>query len=326
MEFSKLTDYLNRQDDTVVVVTFHKIGEIIGLGDRLPKEYYEQARKGFLDGEEISDAIKKAGYKINRIHYEDINTYVALVREESYIQAEKYDQGYNLVIEPAEELEILEKPVGEPVKPNLLKLAKNRDDIVSLSIANSVDVERKMSESAQYQPRAEKKYEEHILKGDWGTKESTRDVVRQLRTDSGIRIANDIVDKLVDYIVDHNNKFYDDLEKGNLELPEKLAKYAVKKPGRDLKTLVTIICKYLEEFVFHKDNFYVFERVLITMLPRYLSSYGVDEKLWVGKKVGDLTYKEYYDIVHALHHARNNIHHGTLTKGELVHIIWYAYK
>ena len=55
MEFSKLTDYLYRQDDSVVVVTFHKIGEIIGLGDRLPKEYYEQVRKGFLDGEEISD-------------------------------------------------------------------------------------------------------------------------------------------------------------------------------------------------------------------------------------------------------------------------------
>lgn len=326
MEFSKLTDYLYRQDDSVVVVTFHKIGEIIGLGDRLPKEYYEQVRKGFLDGEEISEAIRKAGYKVNRIHYEDINTYVALVREESYIKPEKYDQGNDLVVNPAKELKVLEKPVGDPVRPNLLKLAKNRDDIVSLSIVNSVDVERRMSESAQFQPRAEKKYEEYVEKGEWGTLESTRDVIRQLRTDSGIRIPNDIVDRLVEYIINHDNHFYDELEEGSLELPEKLAQYAVKKPGRDLKTLVSIICKYLEGFVFHKDDYYVFERVMVTMLPRYLSSYGVDEKLWVGKNVENLTYKEYYDMVHALHHARNEIHHGTLTKGELVHIVWYAYR
>lgn len=128
---------------------------------------------------------------------------------------------------------------------------------------------------------------------------------------------------MISYIMNPDNKFWDRLESGDITLPDEI----VDKCGNNAKSLSSKICKYLSEFVFEKDNYYINDSYVRAMLLFYLDYYEVEHpKLKSINGVNELTYEELYQWLEKLHNARDAKHNGKISKSELDHILWYCYK
>lgn len=128
---------------------------------------------------------------------------------------------------------------------------------------------------------------------------------------------------MISYIMNPDNKFWARLESGDITLPDEI----VDKCGNNLKSLSSKICKYLCEFVYEKDNYYINDSYVRAMLLFYLDCYGIEHsKLKSIDTVNHLTYIELYGLLEKLHIARENRHNDKITKSELDHIMWYCYK
>lgn len=128
---------------------------------------------------------------------------------------------------------------------------------------------------------------------------------------------------MISYIEKSENKFFSKLEEGDCKLPDDI----VNKCGTAVKSLSSKVCKYLSEFIYAKDNFYINDKVIRHMLLFYLDYYGVEHsELKSNHSVDSLTYVELYKWLEKLHIARNQKYKDTITKSELDHILWYCYK
>lgn len=128
--------------------------------------------------------------------------------------------------------------------------------------------------------------------------------------------------KMIEYIADPNNEFFDKLQRGKTNLPDELNNC-----GPALKSLSSKMCKYLSEFAFGSDHYYINDSFVRAVLPFYLDYYGIPHpKLRSLAAVDQLTYVELYGWLEQLHDARNKQYHDQMTKSELDHILWYCYK
>ena len=130
--------------------------------------------------------------------------------------------------------------------------------------------------------------------------------------------------KMIDYIKDRRNNFFNrlnDQNKGDTTLPDEI----VVACGTEVKSLSSKVCKYLCEFIYQGDNYYINDRVVRHILLFYLDYYGVQHNL-SNNKVDELSYVDLYSLLTKLHNARNAEHNGTITKSQLDHILWYCYK
>ena len=130
--------------------------------------------------------------------------------------------------------------------------------------------------------------------------------------------------KMINYIKNPKNKFFDRLDSGDTDLPDDI----VKNCGTALKSLSSKICQHLCEYIYQKDNYYKNDSKVRNMLLFYLDCYGIRHNKI--KSIGDvnkLTYRDYHNLLDELMDARNNIYNdGTISRSELDHIIWYCYK
>ncbi len=134
---------------------------------------------------------------------------------------------------------------------------------------------------------------------------------------------HDSFNNMIKYISNKNNKFFERLNSGDQTLPDDI----VEKCGTGVKSLSSKICKYLCEYIYNKDNFYINDSVVRNMLLFYLDYYGVKHpKLKSIYGVDNLKYSDYYELLSKLHTERNSKHKDSITKSELDHIIWYCYK
>lgn len=129
--------------------------------------------------------------------------------------------------------------------------------------------------------------------------------------------------KLVEYISNPANAFFEALDRGDPSLPDKL----VRKCGKGVKSLSSKICKYLSEFAFQKDNYYINDSFVRHTLLFYLDYYGVEHPgLNTSIAVDALDYQSLYGWLEKLHKARNEKYGDEIKKSELDHILWYCYK
>ena len=135
--------------------------------------------------------------------------------------------------------------------------------------------------------------------------------------------------EIINYIIDPKNDFFIKLDKGDIKLPDLICK----KCGTGIKSLSSKVCKYLSEFMYKKDNYYINDTYIRRALLFYLDYYGENRQksngtiLATSWKVYNLSYKELFLLLEKLNNARNKKHNdGQMTKNELDHIIWYCYK
>lgn len=127
-----------------------------------------------------------------------------------------------------------------------------------------------------------------------------------------------------DYIHDPTNNFFNRLDTGDISLPDKIAQC-----GTGLKSFSSKVCKYLCEFAYSKDNYYINDSVIRRVLLFYLDDYKVDHpRINSIRNVDKLSYEDLFNLLENLRNKANTKHGNTIEikKSELDHILWYCYK
>ena len=151
-------------------------------------------------------------------------------------------------------------------------------------------------------------------------------VLREIDRDNSTNVwrygqNRDSLYAVCNYIHDPKNKFFGKLKAGYRSLPDDIAKC-----GKGLKSFSSKVCKYLCEFAYGKDNYYINDSVVRRVLLFYLDYYKVDHsKINSILKVDD-PYVDLFDLLEKLRNKANTKHGGKITRSELDHILWYCYK
>lgn len=137
---------------------------------------------------------------------------------------------------------------------------------------------------------------------------------------------------IIKYISNKKNNFFSDLEKVRVDLPDVLLDQA--KKSKDIKSFCSKVCKYLDDYVYKNNRYYINDKYIRHALPFYLDKYNVkiefDNKKFEYKSYRDfdkLPYKELFICLDELKDAASRFHkEKILKKNDLDHIIWYCYK
>lgn len=121
------------------------------------------------------------------------------------------------------------------------------------------------------------------------------------------------------YIHDPKNKFFKKLKAGDISLPDNIAQ-----DENGIKSFSSKVCKYLCEFAYGKDNYYINDSVVRRVLLFYLDYYEVNHDSILD--VDELSYEELFNLLEKLRNKANTKHGNTIKKSELDHILWYCYK
>ena len=208
------------------------------------------------------------------------------------------------------------------------KLAVDRK-IVLLTKQNAEIVEELICNDDDYFPFSQ------ILFNHYGidqirnnTNKSLFAVVREIDRDNSTNVwryktSRDSFNIMIAYIADPKNYFFSRLENGETDLPDRI----VTECGSGLKSLSSKVCKYLCEFAFQKDNYYINDSIVRHILLFYLDFYKVEHpEIKSSNAVDKMDYKMLYGWLSKLHNARNKEYKDEITRNELDHILWYCYK
>ena len=213
------------------------------------------------------------------------------------------------------------------LKEKGLKLDEN--NIVELTKENSILIENEIKNDYDYIPFAKIVYnslgKENIINKD---KFSLIALIREIDRDNSTNVwryrkkdrpieENGII-RITDYII-ANNTFFERLEKGDIYLIDEIIDYC----GKEVTSLSSKICKYLSEYLYEKDNYYINDKYIRCALPFYLDKYNLT---FYGKKT-DLYYANmsYVSLFNYLESIKNKLNNG-LSRSNIDHIIWYSYK
>jgi len=128
---------------------------------------------------------------------------------------------------------------------------------------------------------------------------------------------------MINFITNSDNDFFARLERGDISLPDDICNTC----GTGLKSLSSKICKYLNELLYHKDDYYINDSYVRHMLLFYLDFYGVNHEGLSSCYAADrLDYIALYNWLSKLHSARDDSYKDTITRNQLDHILWYCYK
>lgn len=215
------------------------------------------------------------------------------------------------------------------IKINKLKVSDGKNLIVLMTKENVETIENLIENDDDCFPFSKIVFESFGLdKIKHNTEKSLFAVVREIDRDNSTNVwrykkNRDNLYKVILYIMNDDNDFWGRLEEGDVELPDEIANQC----GPGLKSFSSKICKYLCEFAFQKDNYYINDSYVRAMILFYLDYYGVEHpELKSKENVDALTYADIHAWLEKLHNARDMKHEGKITKNELDHILWYCYK
>lgn len=132
-----------------------------------------------------------------------------------------------------------------------------------------------------------------------------------------------------DYILDPTNTFVADLD-GNSRtvksLPDKMvaAFLSTSIPGKyRALSLASKICKYLHEWYYGHDKFFIYDSVVRKMLPFYLDIFNVPHAGFnTATDFNRISYSQFYDYINSIYSHCSTV----MSKSELDHIMWYCYR
>ena len=211
----------------------------------------------------------------------------------------------------------------------ITNLCLNKDvfyggDFILLTRHNSSEIEKEISKDYDYIPFAKYIYEYFIALRFHYSKFIYDDfiaIIREIDRDNKTnvwRYGNEVkIKRVVDYMFDSKNNFFDELDKGDVDLPDKINNYV----GGGMKSLSSKICKYLSEYIFNKDNYYINDKYIRAMSLFYYEYY-CKKSHSAFKNISDidnLKYEELHKLLDVIRYAAN----PSLLRSEFDHIIWY---
>ncbi len=216
--------------------------------------------------------------------------------------------------------------------------------IVGLSKHNSEIIEKAIGEDESYNALFTKKMHDYYdLKNGRcpqigvEAKEPIQDLIRMIDLENSTnqwryKEKRVYLKRMVEFIVDPKNEFWDDLKEGKADLPDRLREYAFGSQSIDAsegkdgrggpRSLASKVCRYFSEYFDGNDNYYINDSVVRHVLPYYLNCYGIPLEKNTKTHFKELSYKKLHAYLEALRGKTD----PKLKRRELDHILWYSYR
>lgn len=290
---------------------------------------YETAMRILNDN--ITIRKKQLKQKIQKNHNENKPT-----KEEKALIDKAYDD-FNKVALKYNKSKSLTK-ITE-ISPILRELISTKDldfddGIVLLTKDNAANIEKAIKEDDDYYPFFERifgSFNFSDIRHDEG--KALFACIREIDRDNSTNVwrygDRASIHKIIEYIKNPQNNFWDKLKTGEPRLPDELVEVG----GTGIKSLSTKICKYLSNEAskidkeYAHDCYYINDRIVKGVLLFYLDHYGVKhEKIKTANKLKNIKYIDFFNLLEKLNEAAEKKHGTKLSRNELDHILWYCYK
>lgn len=213
----------------------------------------------------------------------------------------------------------LEDMIKLTIPENLTKLTFDENYMVELSKENSNIVEKAIKNDPRYQMKPQNTMQNFFDNNDFSVNAYTK-IISEIATGNSTRTSKKVINLLAEYCSKKENRFLDRLENGEVELVDDMTEYIQSKDERREKSLCSKICRYLNAWHFEKCDYTINDAVVRSMLPYYMAYYKVGKSKLTSKKLGEMSYKDFYENFNVLREKTE------LNNHELDHLIWYAYK
>jgi len=316
-KYAPLTVWLQGCDKEIVRLSFKELNDIITI----PKyAYYDRpswANCTTSNATSFQRSWMGAGYAINEISLPE--QWVEFVKSNTTVNASRQAVAATRMQHRAAPT-TTEEELLLTVPSNLTALELDKYLMVCLNKHNSSIVEDYIAKDPAYQIKGRTLVEQHFKAGDY-SEAAYLEVIRCIATENSTRTSTETMKCLAAYCTDRSNRFLERIQNGDQELVDDMLQHLIENSSRKDKSLVSKVCRYLNEWLFAGCEYTINDSVVRAIIPYYLAYYNIDRKLWVGKKFDDLSYIEFYRIYSAL---RAKV--SELNNHQLDHLIWYAYK
>ena len=220
-----------------------------------------------------------------------------------------------------------------PQPEEIIQGLSRRGGIVELTADNSDIIEDAIRNDPRYPERARDLFlrlkgaiplYQHDLNGNLNcndiyydfTEDEIYQIVRQIKIDNNIvGCSNDQLVLIRNFIMDRKNRFFCKNYRGKLTLVEDLNEFLRQNGNRSEPSLSSKICKFLNDYLYGNDCYFIYDSVVRNNLQRYRAIYGLPF----------MTDGYYNDYFLALEDLRLNVC-PFLSRGKMDHIIWYTNK
>ena len=202
--------------------------------------------------------------------------------------------------------------------------------IVDLNLKNSTLIEALIAADPNYIPFAKYIFDYKFKLGsipsytDPHLKEKLLCVIREIDRDNNTNEwrfrKGSRINKVLDFICEPTNIFFDRLKKGDKKLVDDINALV----GNSMPSLSSKICKYLSDYIFNTDSYFINDSYIrLLALFYYEYSFGVIHAKY--KTISAINKLSYEDLFNLLELIRLKIC-PTLKREEFDHIIRYSYK
>lgn len=162
---------------------------------------------------------------------------------------------------------------------------------------------------------------------DTPTRENLESFVRQVAIITSIRGATKSANKaIVDFIISKGKAFYDELEKGEQSLVQEMESYVYRNADRSRRecSWCSKVCKFLNEYLFECDGYYIYDSNVVNELNDYRKYYGLDATLEkdIDAKKERNWYVNLWNSLDEIRNKANEKEKALLKRSEIDHIIW----
>ena len=199
-------------------------------------------------------------------------------------------------------------------------------NLILINEHNGDEIEKVIEADKDYIPFA--KYIFNYLVKSYQTqmdKDKLIAIIREIDRDNSTNIwrykkSREKIFKAVDFIVEPKHNFYERLKVGDKTLPDQINAYV----GSGMPSLSSKICKYLAEYIYGNDAYYINDSYVRALALFYYEYYfGCPHPKY--KRIYDinnLSYEELFDLLEEIRFKTCS----NLTRNKFDHIIWYSYK
>ena len=210
-----------------------------------------------------------------------------------------------------------------------------KNNLAKLSNANSAIVEYEVWHNPSYKCNFAKRiFDSYCVNGVFVRSDDAYfAVLRMIDNDNSTQVwqkhRSDFYN-IYNYIIANENDFYNRLNGGDITLISDLLSQCT----CDFLSFISKICKYLNLWLFNRDDFYIFDYYVLNIIPFYLDHYKTlypadyisnnIEDLWL--QINDRNYEVIFELLTFIHNCRDREFGDRISKDHLDHIMWYCYR
>ena len=216
---------------------------------------------------------------------------------------------------------------------------ENPTNLVKLSLDNSIKIENMISNDDRYKFLFSKIVFDSCCELNTSThvKEFKRDrdsytaVLIMIDSDNSTQVfgknRKDFY-RIINFIINDEERFYERLKNNDISLVNDL----INQCSENLISFCSKVCKFLNQWMFNGDGYYIYDYYVLNIIPYYLEYYKNNyseeyKSLNIDvSKINDRDYCYFYNLLSKVHSLRNYEFKDSISKDLLDHIMWYSYR